>query len=77
MNWIKLLLSEKEGVSSMRIMAFMSLILGGGIAIFGVVTNKDLSDLSILVGVFVGSAFGGKAAQKFAETKSEIPRELP
>ena len=73
MGWLKLLISEKEGVSAMRIMAFTSLLIGGGIAIFGVITNKDLTGLSVLVGVFVGSAFGGKAVQKFAELKNEQP----
>jgi hypothetical protein len=66
-SWLKALFSEASGVSSMRIMGFISLILGGGIAIAGLVMKANLTELSILVGVFVGSAFGGKAVQKFAE----------
>lgn len=69
-EYLKKLLSEESGVSAMRLMAFVSLFLGGGIAIAGLIMKVNLTELSILVGVFVGSAFGGKAVQKFAE-KSE------
>lgn len=64
---LKKLLSEESGVSAMRIMAFISLGLGGVIAVAGLIMKVNLTELSILVGVFVGSAFGGKAIQKFAE----------
>lgn len=66
-EWLKALLSKEDGVSSMRIMSFISLFFGGGIAIAGLVMRVNLTELSILVGVFIGSSFGGKAIQKFAE----------
>lgn len=68
--WLKSLFSQDSGVSSMRLMSFISLFLGGAIAIAGLAMKVNLTELSILVGVFVGSAFGGKAVQKFAEHSS-------
>jgi hypothetical protein len=66
-EWLQKLFSENSTVSSMRFMGFIALLLGGVIAIGGLIMRVNLTELSILVGVFVGSAFGGKAAQKFAE----------
>lgn len=70
---LRKVLSEESGVSAMRIMAFISLVIGGGIAVAGLIMKVNLTELSILVGVFVGSAFGGKAIQKFAENKGGDP----
>lgn len=54
----------------MRVMSMMSLVIGGGIACYGISHNQDLNSLAILCSVFVGAAFGGKVGQKFAEIKS-------
>lgn len=68
-EWLLKLLSQSSGVSAMRVMSFISLLSGIIIAFVGVYENKDLSALAVLVGVFVGSAFAGKAVQKFSEAK--------
>jgi hypothetical protein len=65
------LFSENSTVSCMRVMSVSSLAIGGLIALVAVCMNKDLAGASPLVGVFVGAAFGGKVAQKFAEIKGE------
>ena len=64
------LFSENSSISSMRVMSMISLLIGGGIAVYGVYMAKDLSGLAALVGIFVGSAFGGKLIQKNFETKT-------
>ena len=68
------LFSENSSISSMRVMSMISLLIGGGIAVYGVYQGKDLSALSVLCAVFVGSAFSGKVGQKFAESKSEVAK---
>lgn len=70
MDFIRLLFSEGSDVSSMRIMSFMSLLIGGYIAIYGMYKNMDLAELAILSSVFVGAAFGGKIMQKIQEVKT-------
>jgi hypothetical protein len=52
-------------------MSLISLLVGSLLAILGLYLKVDLLGLSALVGVFVGSGFTGKVAQKFAETKIE------
>lgn len=59
MRLLKALFSESSSISMMRVMALLSLLIGAKLAFDG----KDPS-------VFVIAAFGGKFAQKFAETKS-------
>lgn len=66
------MISEEGNVSSMRVMSFLCIILGGAIAFYGLHTTKDLIGLAALVGVFVGPAIGGKIIQKFAELKGVI-----
>lgn len=61
--------SESSDISSMRVLSFLSLVMGGIIATVGMYKQVELSGLSMLTGVFVGSAFGGKVMQKFAEVK--------
>lgn len=61
------LFSENSEVSMMRVMSMLSLSAGIVIGAYGLCTNKDMSALSMLCGVFVGAAFGGKVGQKFAE----------
>lgn len=63
------MLAENSQISSMRVMSLISLTSGIIIAIIGLVKGSNLSEVAILAGVFVGSAFGGKALQKFSETK--------
>lgn len=63
MNFLKSLFSEKSDVSMMRVMSLLSLIIGAYLAI----TGKDVS-----VSTFVYAAFGGKAVQKFIESKDKI-----
>jgi len=66
-----LLSSDPSAPSAMRLMAFCSLLLGAGIAIFGLYKGIDPEKLSWLCSVFVVSAFGGKAVQKKFESKAK------
>jgi hypothetical protein len=67
MNFIKEMLSDSGSISCMRVMSIVSMFAGTGIAIVGIYKGQDLSKLAILVSVFVGAAFGGKAIQAFAD----------
>lgn len=69
MQYISKVLSNSEDASSMRVMSFYSVIIGSIVGITGLIMNKDLTDLSILVGVFVGAGFTGKVIQKKIEKK--------
>lgn len=70
LDYIQKLLADHSGdPSSMRAMSFISLLAGIVIAFVGMSKGKDLSSLAILVGVFVGSAFGGKVLQSQSENK--------
>lgn len=69
MNWFKMLFSEEEGVSCMRIMSMLSLFFAFAIAVVSLYLKEDLTKVAILCGVFVGPAFAGKAYQKSLETK--------
>lgn len=51
-------------MSSGRLMSFICLMAGIGVAIGGVLLQRDTT---ALVGVFIGAAMGGKAVQSFAE----------
>lgn len=64
MNVIREVLSEQGSISCMRVLSCVSLLVGSGIAIYGITHSKDLSGVTMLVSVFVGSAFGGKILQK-------------
>lgn len=75
-NFLKALFSENSGVSSMRVMSMMSLIIGGYIAIHGLDTKADLVGLAALAAVFVSAAFGGKVMQKSIEMRG-APDVLP
>jgi uncharacterized membrane protein YiaA len=64
-TWLASLFScGQDSVSTMRLMSLLSLLVGAVIAFVGLMRGADLKDLSWLVGVFVTSAFGGKAIQK-------------
>ncbi len=62
MNFIKGFFSEDTNSSMMRLMAFISLLIGGYLAIIG----KDTS-----VAIFVGAAFSAKILQKHIETRKQ------
>lgn len=72
-SYVRQLCTAGSGVSSMRLMGFISLGVGSVVAIVGLIMRVNLSELAILSGVFVTSAFGGKALQKFAENKGGDP----
>lgn len=61
------LIMEGDKPSSMRLMSIFSLLVGAGIAIYGIYQGKDLTGVAQICAVFVGAAFVGKTAQKFAE----------
>lgn len=65
--FLKLLLSESGDVSTMRLMSIFSLLVGAGIACYGIYMGKDLDGVAKICAVFVGSAFIGKGAQKALE----------
>lgn len=67
------LLSSGSGVSMMRGMSAVSLLVGCAIAFIGLYMRLDLLSLSALCAVFVGAAFTGKVAQKKVE--SDKPQE--
>lgn len=72
------LFSEKGKISSMRAMAFLALVIGGFISIYGMTQeNPDYSGIAILAGMFVGAAFGGKVLQKHAEKTENTPTTAP
>lgn len=67
-DFITKLFSESSGISSMRVMGMISLLIGGALAFYGMTkSNIDYSGLSLLVGTFVISSFGGKVLQKREE----------
>jgi hypothetical protein len=71
-EFLKALFSESEQVSSMRIMALLSLSIAGAIAFISLFNDKGLdSSASVTIGIFVGAAFGGKVSQKMVESKKK------
>jgi hypothetical protein len=64
---LKKALSQSEDVSMMRLMCLASLLCAMFIALVGLFSNKDLSQVAILVGSFLVPAFGGKVLQKSRE----------
>lgn len=69
MKFFKLLLSEDTGLSCLRFMSLVSLLLGSLIAVLSLILKSNLDGITPLVAVFVGSAFGGKIGQKYFEGK--------
>lgn len=69
MTWLKMLFSDGVDPSMMRVMGFTSMVFAFGIAIVGVLMDKNLSHVSILCGVFIGPAFAGKVLQRNIEMK--------
>lgn len=68
MSFIRDLLSESGSISAMRVMALICVLAAVGVAMFGLKEKSDVGQISILCGIFLGAAFGGKVGQKFAET---------
>lgn len=66
-NIILLLLTEDSKISALRLMSLFSLLMGAGIAVYGIWNNKDLGGVAEICSVFVVSAFGGKVSQKWME----------
>lgn len=58
---------DSGNISMMRLMSFIALVAAVVFAGYGLYTNKDLSQLATLCGVFLMSGFGGKAIQSFNE----------
>jgi len=71
MKFIRDLLSESSTISTMRIMSLFSVIVGAGVACYGIYQGKDLGGVAQVTAVFVGGAFGGKVVQKFGEKRDE------
>lgn len=65
------LISAKSDISSMRVMSLMSVIAAIVLAFHGINRGQPLDSLSILCGVFLGAAFGGKVGQKVVEVKQD------
>lgn len=61
------MLDENSTVSCMRFMAVCALFFSFAITIYGIFSGKDVT---VLAGMFLGAAFGGKLSQKFAEVKN-------
>jgi hypothetical protein len=68
--WLAELFNPKGTVSSTRVMAVLCVLAACGLGWYGILQNRDLSELSILCGTFLAAAFTGKVAQKHAEAKS-------
>lgn len=66
---LSLMFSDSSKVSMMRVMALLSLVSGIVLAFVGLSQQQEPSSLAVLVAVFVGSSFGGKALQKSQELK--------
>ena len=71
MGFFGKMFGEGTEVSSMRVMSFGSVVCAMLIAFYGMWSQKDLSQLAVLCGAFLGAGMGGKAVQKFAETKDD------
>lgn len=67
----KLLEEQGDDVSMVRLMCLVSLVTGVCIGLYGVYKGIDLTGVSAICAVFVGAAFTGKVAQKFAEKQGE------
>jgi len=61
------LFSNSDNVSMMRLCMFIVILTACGCAIIGVIDNRDLSGLGVLVSGMLGTAFIGKSIQKFSE----------
>lgn len=67
MNAIREMIAEHGSVSCMRVLSLISMLVACAIGLYGVIANRDLYAVSMLVSVFVTASVGGKAAQKHIE----------
>jgi hypothetical protein len=65
------LIRDDSNLSMTRFLAMFSVIMAGGIAVYGMSKGVDLNALSMLVGVFLAAGFTGKVSQKMIESKDE------
>lgn len=70
-EWLKKLFSNSPEVSCGRVMSVVNMFAGIGLAFLGLMQDKDLNALAVLVSVFIGGGVVGKVVQKFAETKKD------
>lgn len=70
-QWLNELFKSRSGVSSTRVIMFLSLFLSFSIALYGIINNRDLAGVSMLCGTFLVPAFGNKAFAKKYEMKEE------
>lgn len=63
-QFIKEMLNESGTVSSVRFMALACVACASACAFYGLYSGKDLTGVSVLCGVFLSAAFGGKIMQK-------------
>lgn len=61
------LIDENSPVSSMRVMSLICVITAAIIAIVGMEQGKDLSQLAMICGTFLGAGLTGKVTQKIVE----------
>jgi Flp pilus assembly protein TadB len=66
---------EQGNSSSMRIMAFICVLVACVIGLLAVILNRDLSGAGVLVGAILLPAMGSKALQRFAEEKKDARDE--
>ena len=74
MDFIKNMLSGSGEVSSMRVLCVGAFIIASLMAFFAlglVYFGKDITQVTILVGMFLGAAIGGKVTQKAIEVNKE------
>jgi hypothetical protein len=72
-KWLKELFSGGSNASMSRFALFVLVMNGCGLAWYGIVENRDLNAVSILVGVILGTGFGGKVANFKYENKVRSP----
>lgn len=63
--------SEQGDLSMTRLLSFICVLSAMSIALFGILCNRDLGDVSMLCGAFLAAAFGGKIMQKRVECENE------
>ncbi len=64
------MLSDGQNASATRVMAFISLMIGCGIGVYGVYKGKDFGGIAEICAVFVGAAFGAKVISQHLENKN-------
>lgn len=70
--FIEMMSDESGGISTMRVMSFLALIMAFIVTMYGLINNKEVLDVLL---VWLVAAFAPKAVQKFAETKNGIKSE--